>query len=324
MAFEKRNGYSKKIVAMILAAIIITVAIVALVWYWRNNNENDNVNGQYARYRFVYTLVLTSDIAGEIQLNCTIPTDSPNFQTIQSVNCSVNPSWTIIDEHNNEIFHFRVSLVPGKTSEVSIMVLVELNKTLCPLPSNSASYNITSPIFQEYTKSEKYVESDDPLIMEVAQNITKGCSDPLNASIAICTWVNQNLDYSGFSDPARGALWALRNENGDCSEYSDLFIALCRARGIPARLMDGIALWLVDSSGTQSWEKIGHDWAEVYFQNIGWVWVDPTTGDFACSDGNRLAIQLGQYCSSLSGGYRYCFTGNANATERFALNLQVE
>jgi transglutaminase-like putative cysteine protease len=230
----------------------------------------------------------------------------------------------ITDEHNNKIAHFFVNLTPGKASEVSIVVLVELNNTSYTIPSNSATYDSASPIFQEYTKPEKYVESDNPMIMEVVRNITSGYSDPLNASMVICTWVNQNLNYSGFSTTARGALWALKNKNGDCSEYSDLFIALCRARGIPARFIDGIKLWSVNSSGTQSWEKIGHDWVEVYFQNIGWVWVDPTSGQFACSDGQHMAIQLGQYCSSLSGSYRYYFSGNANVTERFELYPQAE
>jgi transglutaminase-like putative cysteine protease len=317
MSFEKRNGHSKKIAAMGFAAIIIAVTIIATIYYWPNDHGNNIVTSQFARYSFNYTLDFTSNVAGEAQLNLTIPTSSPNFQDVQHVNFSVDPSWIITDEQGNRIAHFIVNIAPGKVSEISILVLVELNETPYTIPFNYASYNSTSQIFQEYTKPEEYVESDNPMIIEVAGNITSSYNDPLNVSKVICTWVNQNLNYSGFSSEARGALWALTNKNGDCTEYSDLFIALCRAKGIPARLIDGMWLPSVNSSGTQSWEKVGHDWAEVYFQGRGWIWVDPTSDQFASNDGRHMAIQLGQYCSSLSGEYRYYFTGNANVTEHF-------
>lgn len=302
---------------------MITIVICVVINYWPSSDENNEVASHYTRYRFVYTLALNSSIAGEVQINCTIPTNSPDFQDIQSVNYSVNPSWTIADDHDNEIAHFSLNLAQVEASELSITILVELNKTSYTIPSYSTPYDNASSIFQEYTKPEKYVESNNPMIIEVARNITNGCSDPLNASRIICTWVNQYLNYSGFSASTRGALWALTNKNGDCTEYSDLFVALCRAHGIPARFIDGVDLSSVNTWGVQSWEKIGHDWAEVYLQNIGWVWVDPTSDQFSCSDGQHMAIQLGQYSSSLAGWYRYSFTGNAIVTEQFCFYPQA-
>ncbi len=69
----------------------------------------------------------------------------------------------------------------------------------------------------------------------------------------------------------RGALWALNSSIGDCSEYSYLFVALCRAVGIPARVDAGFAFY---SNGQVV--QNGHMWAEYYLENYSWVPVDAT------------------------------------------------
>jgi hypothetical protein len=58
---------------------------------------------------------------------------------------------------------------------------------------------------------------------------------------------------------------------GDCSEYSYLFVALCRAAGIPARVQAGFAFHRVGEA-----LEDGHMWAEYYLENYGWVPVDAT------------------------------------------------
>lgn len=69
------------------------------------------------------------------------------------------------------------------------------------------------------------------------------------------------------------ALEILRDRQGDCSEHCVLFVALCRAAGIPARRCSGYACL-----GTQ-WGA--HAWAEIW---IGaWVGADPTTGEIGAA-----------------------------------------
>lgn len=46
-------------------------------------------------------------------------------------------------------------------------------------------------------------------------------------------WVRENVKYRNGS--FKGALAALRDQEGDCEELSSLFIAMCRSQGIPAR-----------------------------------------------------------------------------------------
>ena len=67
------------------------------------------------------------------------------------------------------------------------------------------------------------------------------------------------------------ALGVLKRMEGDCSEHTALFVALCRAAGIPARQVVGIGY-------SDEIKAFGyHAWAEVYVGR--WVAMDPTWGE---------------------------------------------
>jgi len=66
-----------------------------------------------------------------------------------------------------------------------------------------------------------------------------------------------------------GALGALKQKIGDCTEHSDLFVALCRAKGIPARICDGYIM------NPNKGVTPRHMWAEFYSKRLGWIPVDP-------------------------------------------------
>ena len=68
-----------------------------------------------------------------------------------------------------------------------------------------------------------------------------------------------------------GALYAAKTKTGECSEYADLFVALCRAKKIPARTVSG---YVKEEALAPK-----HAWTEVYLRKYGWVPFDPTWGD---------------------------------------------
>lgn len=73
-----------------------------------------------------------------------------------------------------------------------------------------------------------------------------------------------------FDPVDRGAGAAWENGTGDCSEFSDLFVTLARAAGIPSRSVRG---W-TDSAGT----AVRHQWAEGWIPGRGWMGFDPAWG----------------------------------------------
>jgi transglutaminase-like putative cysteine protease len=80
------------------------------------------------------------------------------------------------------------------------------------------------------------------------------------------------MQYHEFPNEKRSAKKALKKRLGDCTEYSELMIALCRANNIPSRIVFGRVL---NKNGVVEL----HNWAEVYIKNIGWVPFDPTLAD---------------------------------------------
>jgi len=132
------------------------------------------------------------------------------------------------------------------------------------------SYDKNSELYIKYTQPEELIQSNHEEIVEKAQKITQGVEDPLVKARLIYNFVVGYLRYE-IQDEEKGALWALENRVGDCSEYSYLFVALCRAAGIPARVQAGFAFHYAG----QILED-GHMWAEYYLENYRWIPVDAT------------------------------------------------
>ena len=75
-----------------------------------------------------------------------------------------------------------------------------------------------------------------------------------------------NQTYSGEVNSS--ASDALRIKKGVCRQFSRLFVALCRASGIPARYVKG---YVVKEDKSIS----GHAWAEFLDENQNWNIVEP-------------------------------------------------
>jgi len=89
---------------------------------------------------------------------------------------------------------------------------------------------------------------------------------------AVHAWVLGAMKTAGYNPREVGAVGALEAKTGDCTEYSDLFVALCRAEGVPARVIEGY---------TSSWVNVPqHNWTEVWLRDYGWVSFDPFRGEW--------------------------------------------
>ncbi|MEA2090105.1 MAG: transglutaminase-like domain-containing protein [Thermoproteota archaeon] len=131
-------------------------------------------------------------------------------------------------------------------------------------------YDNSSSLYQKYTQPEKLIQSNHTQIISNATEIVGGEKNPYLMASKIYQFVVNTLTYEK-QEEERGALWALQNKRGDCSEFSYLFVALCRAVDIPSRIHAGFAF----HRDTQTLSD-GHMWAEYYLENYGWVPVDPT------------------------------------------------
>lgn len=108
---------------------------------------------------------------------------------------------------------------------------------------------------------------------EVAAEVTAGKIAPLAKARAIYDYTTDNLTYdkSGTGWGRGDANYACDVKRGNCTDFHALFIALCRASGIPAKFIIGFSIPEGKKEG-----NIGgyHCWAEFYAEGYGWIPVD--------------------------------------------------
>lgn len=133
------------------------------------------------------------------------------------------------------------------------------------------SFNLKE--FEAYLRPNKLGPIDGEVKM-LADEITKGKETILAKARAIYDWVCQNT----FRDPqtigcGKGDVCALlKRPGGKCTDISSVFIALCKAAGIPAREVLSIRLGKKAEEDITTYQ---HCWAEFYLPGYGWVSVDP-------------------------------------------------
>lgn len=119
--------------------------------------------------------------------------------------------------------------------------------------------------FRPWLAPEKFLEVEDKEIVKAARALKVRNDDEFAKEAA--KLVTSKLQYTGFAIDAKGAAAALQSGGGDCTEFADLMVSLCRARGIPARQCCGfLTRW--DGSAC-------HNWVEVYGKSKGWSLFDP-------------------------------------------------
>jgi transglutaminase-like putative cysteine protease len=123
-----------------------------------------------------------------------------------------------------------------------------------------------------YVLPEETIESDNPKIVALAESLCKDKASIWDKTQAIYDYVRTNVTYSVNSEEL-GALYALENGTGNCSEFASLMMALCRAARIPARRTESFIY-----SYNAKTDDIWHSTVEVYMPSVGWVRMDPTVG----------------------------------------------
>ena len=135
-----------------------------------------------------------------------------------------------------------------------------------PLP-----YAGEDPKALEALKPNRYVQSDDPLISELAKQAIGDSKDAYEAAKKIETFVANHIENKGLSVGYASASEVAQSRQGDCTEFSVLTAAMCQAAGIPARVVMGVA-YIGEFAGLTD-QFGGHAWTEVFIEGQ-WVGLD--------------------------------------------------
>lgn len=117
-------------------------------------------------------------------------------------------------------------------------------------------------------KPTQFVQSDHEEIIELARRAVGKAKDAAEAVDKIEAFVADYVADKNLSVGYASAVEVARSKQGDCTEHAVLTAALCRAIGIPAQVVSGLAYvgeWRSMESGFG-----GHAWTQAY---IGGKWI---------------------------------------------------
>lgn len=265
-------------------------------------------------YKFNLKYHLSNPNLFPVKTEISIP-PSTNYQEILIDEMNPKPINVREDKDGNWLAQY--SLLPSQKRDIVVKGRSRLSLT----PKKE---QLTKEEISGYLKEQPYWQISNEKIKNLAQN--------LKTPAAIYEYVVKNLKYD-FSRVTEGkerlgALNVLANPNSAvCLEFTDLFVALARAAGIPAREIDGFANTQNSKERPLSLVKdILHAWPEYYdFEKETWIMVDPTWGNttdgidyFSVLDFDHFAFVIKGRNSSYpipAGGYKFLDNQNTKDVE---------
>ena len=140
-------------------------------------------------------------------------------------------------------------------------------------PEDVKPYNTESELYKEYTAERETHVIFTPEIKRLADSLTAGETNPYNKARKIFDYICKTYPWASareYSTLENIPSYVLANNHGDCGQVGLTFITMARYVGIPAKWQSG---WMLHPGDINL-----HDWAEAYFEGIGWVPVDQSFG----------------------------------------------
>ncbi|QQS38452.1 transglutaminase domain-containing protein [Candidatus Woesebacteria bacterium] len=224
--------------------------------------------GKFQVFTFSLAYHLENPINKATSIDIALPPDN-SIQRMYYTKIDPQPTTIRIDDDGNWLAQFE--LQPRQRLDVNVLGSVEIFAV--PKPHMTFS----SDTLAQNLKATQYWQSDNPEIVKLAKS--------LKTPEAIYNYVVNTLYYDYervLPNVSRlGAVEALSNpDSAICMEFTDLFIALARAAGIPAREVNGYAY--TENPEIEPLSLVAdvlHSWPE-YWDEVSKVWVpiDPTWG----------------------------------------------
>jgi hypothetical protein len=163
------------------------------------------------------------------------------------------------------------SLSPQQKQTIHVKGVTRLN--LSP-----HAQSLTGDARKKYTAAQPYWETSSSEVQKAAAGL-KNARDIYNYVVKTLSYDYSKVSENTSRNGARKSL--LKPDNSVCLEFTDLFVALARAKGIPARAVEGYAYTENDKLRPLSLVKdVLHAWPEYYDDaKQAWIAVDPTWGN---------------------------------------------
>ncbi len=233
-----------------------------------------------------------------------VPRNLPGQQLLRAPKFLPKPTALVTDQWGQKSAHYHFSdVAPGQVVTAKMEVEAELFTVryfLFPEKVGSLS-DVPKEIKDRYLGDGSKFWVKDRYVQGMARKVV---GDETN-----CYWIARKLlDYvTGKIKYDLDGVWdiaptVLRRGSGSCSEYSFVYIALCRAAGLPARYVGSLVVRYDDAST----DEVYHRWPEVYLPGYGWIPIDPSSGrgifKTTADKANVVGYRLNKYLITTIGG----------------------
>lgn len=224
--------------------------------------------GKFQVFSFTLNYHLENPLSKQAKTEIALPPDT-SFQQVYYENLTPKPETIDVDEDGNWIATYLLDA----RERVDVVAKGEVQIFSFP----RRYYD------KEFVDLQKYLEPTD--VWQVNDPRIQSLAKQLGTPQAIYDYVVNTLkyDYSRVRPNVErfGAVKALQNQDvAICMEFTDLFIALSRAAGYPAREVNGFAY--TENPEIQPLSLVAdvlHAWPEYWDESQGvWVPIDPTWG----------------------------------------------
>jgi len=204
--------------------------------------------------------------------------DSP-YQELVGEEFSVEPLSLNEADNGNRIGTFAFNdIAPGQETIFTQRYIVKVDGSDWLKSEEQVVLGDSEP----YLEAAPKIECNAPEIKAVAIQISDKANteDSLTLARRAFDFTHCTLEYDSTAPSAnKGALAGLKAKAGVCEEFASLFVATCRASGVPARIVNGYASDIGELAGADDAANLTgrrHQWAEFYLEGKGWIPADPT------------------------------------------------
>ncbi len=247
------------------------VDIQSIMWVDRSGRTLKSLVPALEQYGYRVTKEIALQQTGEGDF------DLGQFSTVRLGRALVNP-------HRTQKIVYRVQLKEGDPSSIFVTGLSQsvaaidaqtariTVKAIRPglLPVNSA-HVIVKPVKAD-VEPNNLIQSDDEQIVRMANQVATDLTKPWDIARTMERYVREQIQVKDFSHAFATAAEVAETLEGDCTEHAVLLAALCRARGIPARVAMGLVYYAQERGFAY------HMWNEVWVHDR-WIPLDATLGN---------------------------------------------
>ena len=206
-----------------------------------------------------------------------VPHDLPAQKILAPLKFTPEPDEMVTDKWGQKLAHYHYeNVAAGRFVTVAWEAKVELVKVrhfLFPEKVGSLA-EIPKEIKERYLGDGSKFWINDPYIRKTVRDVVGDETNCYGIARKLFEHVTKKMHYE-LSGGWNVAPTVLKRGSGSCSEYSFVYISLCRAAGLPARYVGSVVIRGDDASTDNG---LYHRWPEVYLPNYGWVPLDPSSG----------------------------------------------